>query len=228
MDEDWSVLERLARAVHVKDANLPATLDAILMNAVDTVEVANDAGLVIVEDRRLVPRAVTGEPPQILDALQNELASGPCIEAGETQELIRIDDMAVEARWPEFSSRARELDVEAMLCLPLWIDERCLGTLSLYCATPHAFSDHEVRVTTLFATHAALALADAQRTDQLHAALRNRDLIGQAKGILIERYRVTAEEAFRVLSRASQDANVKLTGVAQHLVDTGDILGGRG
>jgi GAF domain-containing protein len=225
VDEDWSVLERLARAVHVKDANLPATLDAILKNAVDTVEVADDAGLVIVDGRRLVPCAVTGEPPQLLDALQNEIGSGPCIDAGDEQEVMYVEDMAAETRWPQFSPQAVELGVAAMLCLPLWIAERSLGTLSLYCSRPHEFTDRDVRVASLFATHAALALADAQRTDQLQGALRNRDLIGQAKGILIERHRVTPDEAFRILSRASQDANVKLTGVAQHLVDTGALLG---
>ena len=76
----------------------------------------------------------------------------------------------------------------------------------------------------LFGTHAALALAEAHRVEQLQAALRNRDLIGQAKGILIERHRLTPDDAFRRLSEVSQSINLKLTAVAQHLVDTGELL----
>jgi AmiR/NasT family two-component response regulator len=77
----------------------------------------------------------------------------------------------------------------------------------------------------LFATLAAIALAEAQRTGQLHTALGNRDLIGQAKAILMERHRMTADAAFGYLSQASQDVNMKLTAVAQHLVETGELLG---
>jgi AmiR/NasT family two-component response regulator len=77
----------------------------------------------------------------------------------------------------------------------------------------------------LLATLAAIALAEAQRTGQLHTALGNRDLIGPAKAILMERHRMTADAAFSNLSQASQDVNVKLTAVAQHLVETGELLG---
>lgn len=100
-----------------------------------------------------------------------------------------------------------------------------LGTLSLYSEYVSAFTGYEERVTALFATLAAIALAEAQRTDQLHTALGNRDIIGQAKGILMERHRVTADAAFASLSRASQNVNMKLTSVARHLVETGELLG---
>jgi hypothetical protein len=87
----------------------------------------------------------------------------------------------------------------------LWVDERCLGTLSLYREQPAIFTSHDERITTLFATLAALALARAQRADQLRAALDNRDFIGQAKGILMHRDGITAEApspASRSLRRA--------------------------
>ena len=112
-----------------------------------------------------------------------------------------------------------------MICLPLWIEEQCLGTLSLFGERANAFAERQVQLPRLYATHAALALADAQRADQFGTALRNRDLIGQAKGILMERRRLTADDAFRCLSIASQAANRKLTAIAQHLVDTGELLG---
>ena len=111
-----------------------------------------------------------------------------------------------------------------MVCVPLHVHEQCLGTLSLYSERAAAFNSHDERVTTLFATLAAIALAEAQRTDQLHTALANRDIIGQAKGILMERHRITSDTAFSYLSKASQDVNMKLTAVARHLVETGELV----
>jgi AmiR/NasT family two-component response regulator len=110
-----------------------------------------------------------------------------------------------------------------MLCVPLWIDERGLGALSLYADQAAAFSDLHERVTILLATFAALALADAQRADQMHDALSNRDVIGQAKGILMERHGITADTAFGVLSRVSQAENIKLAEIARCFVETGQL-----
>jgi AmiR/NasT family two-component response regulator len=120
---------------------------------------------------------------------------------------------------------ARGHDVLSQLCIPLQADERSLGTLSLYAAKPAAFTDVDERVTTMFATLAALALADALRAEQMRAAVANRDLIGQAKGILMERHRITADAAFARLAEASQHDNIKLTEVAARLVETGELVG---
>lgn len=106
-----------------------------------------------------------------------------------------------------------------MPCVPLWIDERGLGALSLYADQAAAFSESHERVTILLATFAALALAEAQRADQMHHALGSRDVIGQAKGILMERHGVTADAAFSVLSRVSQAENIKLAEVARPFVE---------
>jgi ANTAR domain len=112
-----------------------------------------------------------------------------------------------------------------MLCVPLWVDERGLGALSLYADQPAAFGDPHERVTILLATFAALALAEAQRADQMHDALGNRDVIGQAKGILMERHGVGADAAFSVLSRVSQSENMKLAEIARPFVETGKLPG---
>jgi len=226
--ETWSVLEWLARAVHVKNAELQPTLDAIVSTAVRTIGSAQYAGLILLVRGELVPQATVGEPPHALDVLQQELGCGPCIDAAREQAVIRVDDAATDQRWPVlFAERATELGVASMLCVPLRVDEPRLGTLSLYSRERAAFSEHDLQLTCLFATHAALALSDAQRTEQLHGALRNRDLIGQAKGVLMERRRITAEDAFRQLAQVSQDANIKVTTVARHLVDTGELLDGK-
>ncbi len=224
-DRIFQSLDILARALHVKNAELEPTLQAIVSTAVTTLSSAQHAGLITVSRGALVPQATTGQPPQLLDQLQQKLKDGPCIDAAEQQTLIRIDDMHRESRWPDFAAEAESLGVCSMLCVPLRVHEQCLGTLSLYSESVTPFTGHDERVTTLFATLAAIALAEAQRTSQLHAALANRDVIGQAKGILMERHRMTAEAAFRSLSLASQNVNMKLTSVARHLVETGELLG---
>jgi GAF domain-containing protein len=227
-DQVFRSLDILARALHVKNAELEPALQAIVSTAVETLGSAQHAGLIIVTRGELIPKATTGRPPQLLDQLQQKLKDGPCISAAVEQGLIRIEDMGRERRWPVFAAEAQDLGVCSMLCVPLHVHEQCLGTLSLYSQRSTAFSAHDEQITGLFATLAAIALVEAQRTDQLHTALGNRDVIGQAKGILMERHRITADEAFGYLSRASQSVNMKLTAVARHLVETGELLSAAG
>ena len=216
-------LEILARALHVKNAELQPTLEAIAATAVTMLSPARYAGLTILDRGELIPRATTGEPPLLLDRLQQRLGDGPCVHAAKHQSVFRIDDTRQDERWPQFCAEAARLNVRSMLCVPLWVDERGLGALSLYADQGAAFSDLHERVTILLATFAALALAEAQRADQMHDALGNRDVIGQAKGILMERHGVTADAAFGVLSRVSQAENMKLAEIARRFVETGEF-----
>jgi GAF domain-containing protein len=218
-------LEILARALHVKNAELEPTLEAIASTAVTMLSPARYAALTVLSRGELIPRASTGEPPLLLDRLQRKLGDGPCIHAAKYQSVFRIEDTGQDDRWPEFCAEAARLQVRSMLCVPLWIDERGLGALSLYADRAAAFGDPHERVAVLLATFAALALAEAQRADQMHDALANRDVIGQAKGILMERHRVTADAAFAVLSRVSQAENLKLAEIARRLVETGELPG---
>lgn len=221
--ESWSVLERLGRALHLKNAELQPTLDGIVALAVQTISSAQYAGLILVERGQLRPQSTAGAPPHALDMLQQAIGTGPCIDAAREQAVIRIRDTSSDQRWPAIAEQAASLGVASMLCVPLWVDESRLGSLSLYSSRSSAFSDHDLQLTRLYATHAALALSDAQRVAKLQTALRNRDVIGQAKGILMERSRLTPEGAFERLSQASQTTNLKLATVAQHLVDTGEL-----
>jgi GAF domain-containing protein len=218
-------LEILARALHVKNAELQPTLEAIASTAVTMLSPARYAGLTIFSCGELIPRATTGEPPLLLDRLQQELEAGPCIDAARYQSVVRIEDTHQDGRWPEFNEEAARLEVRSMLCVPLWVNERGLGALSLYADQPSAFSEPHERVTVLLATFAALALAEAQLADQMHDALGNRDVIGQAKGILMERHGVTPDAAFGVLSRVSQAENMKLAEIARCFVETGQLPG---
>ena len=221
-------LEIVARALHVKNAELEPTLEAIAATAVAMLSPARYAALTVLSRGELIPRASTGETPLLLDRLQRRLGDGPCINAAKHQAVFRIEDTREDLRWPQFCAEAARLNVRSMLCVPLWIDERGLGALSLYADQTGAFSEPHERVAVLLATFAALALAEAQRAGQLHDALGNRDVIGQAKGILMERHRVTADAAFSVLSRVSQAENMKLAEIARVFVESGEFPGGPG
>jgi GAF domain-containing protein len=219
----WSVMEHLGRALRVPEADLQGTLDAIARIAVETVGPAKYAGVNLYNHGKFVPQSVAGEPPLVLDVLQQETGIGPCIDAARDQATIRVDDMTTETRWPEYVERALQLGVASMLCVPLYVDDQQLGSVSLYATDRVAFSLADEYVARLFAAQAAMALAEARRAGQLRQALSNRDVIGQAKGILMERHRITADEAFQLLSEQSQRANRKLADVARVLAETGTL-----
>lgn len=139
--------------------------------------------------------------------------------------MIYVEDVRVERRWAQFCTEAADCGIYSLLCIPLWVNDQTLGTLTLYAGQPAAFSDQDVRLIQLFSTLAALALAEAQRTGQLREAITNRDMIGRAIGILMERYHIDDRAAFAVLARTSQHANIKVAVVARHLAETGQLLG---
>jgi GAF domain-containing protein len=221
----WSTLDALARALSVQEARLQPTLDAIVAAAAGAIPGHGHAGLILMVDGRLVPQATHGRPPEELDIWQQEHGRGPCIEAAQSQSPVVSDNTASDDRWAGFGSYAASLGVWSMLCVPLSGPNQLLGTLSLYSPTIEGFADFHRPLAQLCATHAALALSDAHRTEQLHLAMMNRDVIGQAKGILMERHKLTAQMAFAMLSQASQLTNQRLPVVAAHLVETGALPG---
>jgi GAF domain-containing protein len=219
----WSTLDRLSRALHVGQSELQPTLDAVLRSACELVAGADAAGLNLYVRGKFQPQAVLGEAPHELDLLQQASGVGPCIDASRDQATIHVVDMQAETRWPDFAARAVELGVLSMLCVPLWVDELRLGSLSLYATTTAAFEGSAPNLAGLLATHAALALSDAQRAEHLQQALVNRDMIGQAKGILMALHRITADQAFERLSVASQALNMKLARLAEIVAATGEL-----
>ncbi len=221
--EQWSALHWLGRALHVPDADLDATLEAILAKASVVISGADAAGVNLLIKGRFEPQAVFGAAPPVLDALQQRTGEGPCIEASREQQTISIRDVRQDRRWPQYSALAVDMGVLSMLCLPLYVDSARLGSLSFYGSRAAAFDEHATHLAELYAVHAALALADAQRAANLRIALQNRDTIGQAKGILIERHRITPDQAFALLSRSSQQSNRKLVEIAETVILTGEV-----
>ncbi|MDG4832808.1 GAF and ANTAR domain-containing protein [Solwaraspora sp. WMMD1047] len=213
----------LARTLHA-ETDVAHTLDAIVRAAVDTVPGAAHAGIMRVEGRsRITTPAATDKLVQQVDQVQYETGQGPCLTALYDEHTVRMPDVAQDGRWPEFAVGAQALGVGSMLSFQLYAADDAVGALNLYAPAPHAFDDGSEHVGLLFAAHAAVALANAEQHEQLTEAVRTRDLIGQAKGILMERYKLTGEQAFALLVRGSQQTNVKLRDLAEHLVHSGEL-----
>jgi GAF domain-containing protein len=105
-----------------------------------------------------------------------------------------------------------------MLSFRLFVESGSIGALNIYGATPKAFTEESIAIGEILAQHAAVALAGTAALEQFQTALASRDIIGQAKGILMQRGNLTGQQAFAALTRTSQETNVKLVDVAQLLV----------
>jgi transcriptional regulator with GAF, ATPase, and Fis domain len=216
-------LSDLARALQDED-DVESTLQAITKAAVGTIPGAQYAAISVVERRREVhTRAGTADVVFKIDQAQYDAGEGPCLSAVYEQPTVRLPDMASEERWPDFTRRAADLGVLSMLSFQLYVQGDSLGALNLYSAEKDAFSDESGHIGLLFASHAAVAMVGAQQQEHMNKAIRARDVIGQAKGILMERYKVTADQAFTLLAQVSQQTNTKLVDIARSLADTGHL-----
>jgi transcriptional regulator with GAF, ATPase, and Fis domain len=217
-------MSEIARSLQEEHADLAATLQTITAGAVDAVPGVESASISYVTGHRTVEsRAATGELARRADELQTRVHEGPCLDSIWTQQTVRIDDMATEHRWPRFAAGAAALGAGSSLSFRLFVEEDDLGALNLYATEPHTFGAESEDVGLVFAAHAAVALAGARHEHDLQAALGSRDVIGQAKGILMERYKLPADEAFLLLARVSQRTNRKLVEIARDLTETGAL-----
>jgi hypothetical protein len=156
------------------------------------------------------------------DRAQQELRDGPALYINGVHETIRIDDLSAELRWPAFAARALDVGVRSMLVCELPAIRGAVGVLSLYSSRRRAFSPAGELVAPVFASRAAIAIAHADQVHNLRRAIGSRQVIGQAVGILMERHRLSADDAFERLVMVSQSAHVKLRDVAARVTETGE------
>jgi GAF domain-containing protein len=215
---------RVARLLQESHGDVAATLEAITRSAVASVPGTDEGGISLVIGRRRVEsRAPTGELPRVIDALQERLGEGPCLDAVYEHRTVRLDDLAEETRWPRFGSAAAGTGMRSMLSFQLVVAGDTLGALNLFSRRPRAFGEDSESVGLVFASHAAVALAGAQQEQRLRTAIGSRELIGQAQGILMERFKITSDQAFQVLAHVSSLTNRKLTDIAEELKSTGAL-----
>ena len=222
-----ALAERMAEAARAlqDETNTQTTMDVAVRLAVDNVRGCDAAAFSLVKrGGRLETPAYTDEAALAGDLLQYELGEGPCVDAAWEERLVHSGDLSGDPRWPTWGPRVvRELGVHSMLCLQLFTHANTLGALNLYSRTPNAFDREDLDDGVALAAHVAIALSASQNRADLVTALDSRTVIGQATGVLMERYGIDAAKAFALLSRVSSDSNTKIRDLARELVETGQI-----
>jgi hypothetical protein len=208
--------------------SVEATLQQVVDLAVATIDGCDFAGIFVLDGETVTTPVRTDPMVTEIDTAQHRTGEGPCLDAIVRGGTFYADDLAGDPRWPRFGPVATAAGIRSALALCLsTTDSR--GALNLYAQYPQAFGVVDRAKGLILAALADIALSSAvahddeqRRADNLQAAMVTREMIGQAQGILMERERITPDQAFDVLRRASQHLNIKLREVAQALVDTGE------
>ena len=215
--------------VLLAEPDVQRTLDKMCKLLVETVEGCDHAVVTVVTNHHLESPASSDPLGPAVDAIQVEVDEGPCVEAIKEHQTVVTDDLTSETRWPRFSRRAVETTgVRSMLAFRLFLAADTLGSLNLYSRQPRAFAEESLAVGTIFAAHASIALRAAQTKEDL-ARLREvveaRELIGQAKGILMGRQGITSQAAMDILCRGADRLRIELRELARRVVEGEDQKG---
>ena len=230
--EDSAIASAIAFTEVARSLFLAGRVEDILARAVElsvvTIEACEFAGAFLLAGDSVSAQVGTDPIVDEVDALQLSIGQGPCLDAVAQKLTFYADELGTDPRWPEFGREAEAKGLRSLLALPMATDGT-LGALNLYARYPQAFGVIDRARGLLLASMVRFACSAARshedeerRAENLHAALITRELIGQAQGILIERERISADQAFHVPRQASQHLNVKLREVARDLVDTGE------
>jgi GAF domain-containing protein len=189
--------------------------------AVELIPAVGTAGILLIGNGdQFEALAGTTSLPSQLDLLQMQFGEGPCRQAALGDTVVRTDDFRSESRWPRFSAAVIEHGVFSSLSFKLYTADRTAGALNLFGFEPHVWNAEEETAGFVLAAHAAAAIAASREGEHLQSALLSRDRIGQAKGIIMERFGVDDVRAFDMLRRLSQESNTRLTNVAERVIDT--------
>ena len=221
--------QALARLV-VADRELGDVLTEITGIARRAMPSVEAASVTLIRGEKPFTAAYDGQMALDADELQYERGYGPCMDAGRAGQIFLIDDMRSEQRWPDYAQHAAAHGVLSSLSVPLPFQGATIGALNTYAGRPNLFDDTDVELAQEVAAWVAVAVGNAEaaaRTSddliQLRTVMLSRALIEQAKGILMERHKIKEDEAFTILTHASQRTNTKLRDVADELVRTGAV-----
>jgi len=189
--------------------------------AVDLIAGVDTAGILLIKKGgQFESIGGTDDLPHELDELQHALSEGPCIDAALDEVLVRTDDFRLETRWPAYSAAVQKLGVLSGMSFRLYTHERTAGALNLFGYQPTNWDAERQTIGMVLAAHAAAALMASHQSENLQSAVASRDRIGQAKGIIMERFDVDDVRAFDMLRRLSQESNTSLVGIARRVIDT--------
>ena len=225
--------EALARVV-LADRELGDVLTEITGIARRAMPSIEAASITLIRGEKPFTAAYDGQMALDADELQYERGYGPCMDAGRAGQMLLIDDMRSDQRWPDYAQHAAAHGVLSSLSVPLPFQGATIGALNTYAGRPRFLDDNDVEIAEEVAAWVAIAVGNAEaaaRTSEdpnhLRTAMMSRAVIEQAKGILMERHKIKEDEAYTILTHASQRTNTKLRDVAAELVRTGALPSAR-
>lgn len=217
------MLADLARAMHAKARlGTDAVLADITASALRIVDGAVSAGITVTKKRRIIDTlAPTNDDARHFDLLQKQCGQGPCLDAAWQHRTVRVHDLVADNRWPDLADAVRgHSPIRSSVSYELFTHVEGMGALNVYANHPDAITDEAVEKGYALAAHAALVFDAARKHDDFHSALASRDIIGQAKGMIMERFNIDATAAFELLVKLSQDSNVTVAQISRQLADT--------
>lgn len=215
-DFDAEAFARLAEELHAA-GDVQETAEQVTAMALNVLGADLASITMIRRGQRLETIAPTDPVAEALDRLQYDLHEGPCYDASWRGETLLSRDLPRDQRWPQWAAKAAAEGICSMLAVELVTAEDRVGALNLYFTTTRDFDQDDVAFANIFGRHASIAVSYKSENAGLLVALDSRKLIGQAQGILMERYDMSESQAFSILTRYSQDNNIRLRDVAEHL-----------
>jgi ANTAR domain/GAF domain len=199
-----------------------AGLRELVENGVRHMPGCEYAGITLAERGNAVTSVVaTHRYAAVLDTIQDRRREGPCLAAAWRQHMMSVDDLSVDQRWPGYQRDVLEATpIRSIVSYELFADDKRMAALNFYADHPHAFGNESLEIGGIFAAQVALAWSMMRRQDQFRSALASGDTIGQAKGVIMERFNLDAVGAFELLTRLSQRSNTKLIDIAKALIDS--------
>jgi GAF domain-containing protein len=214
-------IAELVQELHSRpDTDSDTVLAELVEHAAIAIPGAQYAGITVTRNARHIDTpAATHKWPILLDEIQQRHREGPCLTAAWEEKTVHVADLTTDNRFPLYRRDAVEqTPICSIMAFQLFIADETMGALNVYAEQPHAFDQASKDIGRIFAAHSSVAWNSVRRDEQFKRALASRDTIGQAKGMIMERYGVDAVQAFEVLRKLSQDSNVPLVQVATELV----------
>jgi GAF domain-containing protein len=217
-----ATLRELA-ALSISDDAVEGTAEGIVALACETLD-CQYAGLSVFRAGGTFDTLAPTDPlVSEADQLQYQLREGPCVEAAWEETTFLSHDLGADPRWPNWGPKAAALGFGSMLAARLSIGDQTIGALNLYSTASRDYTEDDRETAVIFATHATATLVSVRERESLKAAVEGRTVIGQAQGILMQRFDLDPDRAFAVLRRFSQTQNVKLRTVAELVISNGDL-----
>jgi GAF domain-containing protein len=207
-----------------------ATVEVLTSLARETIAAATGAGISLIDDDGLrTSKGATSRVVLEADDLQYQLDEGPCLTSWAERRPVIVQNIATDPHWPRWSAAAAPLHLMSSLSVPLVAGERSLGAVKVYSELPAAFDARASQILQGFAGTAALLLGSAasrdnarQLSEDLRSALRARDRVQLAKGVVMHRDGLSEDSAFQVLVGQARVANRELRDVAEQVLETAD------